>query len=179
MPEERNLHTRALAGANARWQRDKKPVEERFWAKVQKTETCWLWTAFRNKAGYGVFGLEHHVHGQQGKNILAPRQAWILTYGPIPEGQYILHNCDNPSCVRPDHLRLGTLSENTRDMYAKGRGGDRRSLGEDNGNHVLTDRQVDLIRQLYPRLSQEKLADLTGASVSQVRNIIKGRQRSG
>lgn len=176
---ERNLHTRALAGASARWKRDKKPIEERFWEKVEKTENCWLWTAFKNKRGYGVFGLEHHEHGKRPKLILAPRMAWILTNGPIPEGQYILHTCDNPPCVRPDHLRVGTLAENAQDMWNKGRGRPVPHSGEENGNHKLTDEQVKMIRASYPVLPISRLAVLCGVSESQVRNIVKGRQRSG
>jgi len=174
---ERNLHTRALAGASARWKRDKRPIPERFWEKVQKTENCWLWTAFRNRNGYGVFGLEHRKHGDRAKLILAPRMSWTLTNGPIPDGQYVLHNCDNPACVRPDHLRLGSLSENSQDMWDKGRAGDRTSYGEDNGNSRLTDEQVKMIRASYPVLPISRLAVLCGVSESQIRNIVKGRQR--
>jgi len=174
---EHNLHTRALAGAHARWA-NKQSIEDRFWSKVKKTEGCWIWTAFKNKGGYGVFGVAHSQSGGPSQLMLAPRMAWTLTNGEIPEGQYVLHSCDNPSCVNPDHLRLGSLAENAQEMWSKRRGRPPPPLfGEDNANHRLTDEQVRLIRSSYPILSQAKLATLTGASESQIRNILKGRQR--
>ena len=88
----------------------------RFWAKVRKTDGCWLWTAgtFARRYGYGQFGLNGHPHK-------AHRLAWEFTNGPIPEGLSVLHHCDNPPCVNPAHLFLGTRGDNTRDMMMKGR----------------------------------------------------------
>ena len=93
--------------------------EARFWAKVQKTDSCWLWTAAKNRFGYGRFMLN-------GKVVRAHRVAWTLAYGQIPEGAgfhgtCVLHLCDNPMCVNPSHLVLGTQGENCRDMASKGR----------------------------------------------------------
>jgi hypothetical protein len=86
----------------------------RFWIKVNKTDTCWLWTAATLSCGYGSFGLNGRQHG-------AHRIAYTLTYGNIPEGMYICHACDVRNCVRPDHLWAGTQKDNIQDCIAKGR----------------------------------------------------------
>lgn len=96
----------------------RRPEAERFWEKVKKTPSCWLWTG-AHKDGrwpYGVLG-----GGASRVPKLAHRVSWELHHGPIPDGMNVLHKCDNPPCVRPDHLFLGTLSDNTQDMVAKGR----------------------------------------------------------
>jgi hypothetical protein len=87
---------------------------ERFWSKVDKSGECWLWTAYRDHSGYGIFGLN-------GRNQRAPRVAYELLVGPIPQGMYILHSCDNPPCVNPSHLRVGTNLENVQDKMNRGR----------------------------------------------------------
>ncbi|NUQ92859.1 MAG: HNH endonuclease [Gemmatimonadaceae bacterium] len=90
-------------------------VATRFWQKVEKTETCWLWTGARYSATrYGQVILPGRV--VRG----AHRVAWELTHGPIPDGLFVCHRCDNKQCVRPDHLFLGTPKDNTHDMIAKG-----------------------------------------------------------
>lgn len=94
------------------------PVEERFWTKVQKTDGCWVWTSVLNEKGYGI--LVDTVDGKQ-KRLRAHRLVWKMSYGSIPEGMQVCHECDNPSCVRPDHLFLGTNKENTQDKVNKGR----------------------------------------------------------
>lgn len=88
---------------------DRIPLEERFWARVQKTETCWLWTGATSQ-GYGVIS----VGGYKGKNLMAHRVAYELTKGPIPEGLVIDHLCRAPRCVNPDHLEAVTTGDNVR-----------------------------------------------------------------
>ena len=93
-----------------------RPAEIRFWEKVNKTDTCWLWTAQRTTGGYGVFRIRNPR-----AQTTAHRVAWEMAHGPIPDGLNVCHHCDTPSCVRPDHLFLGTQRENLRDMTVKGR----------------------------------------------------------
>lgn len=92
-------------------------TEQRFWAKVNKTDSCWLWTAYRNRKGYGEFGMGGH----RGRMYLAHRVSWEMANGTIPDGMYVCHACDVPACVNPSHLWLGTATDNNRDMFAKGR----------------------------------------------------------
>jgi len=92
-------------------------IYERFWDKVAVAaddEGCWEWTASTNKLGYGWFGAHRKTH-------LAHRVSWELNVGPIPEGSHVLHRCDNPPCIRPGHLFLGTDADNMADMVAKRR----------------------------------------------------------
>ncbi len=83
-------------------------LAERFWAKVQKTNTCWLWLG-STRAGYGRMWFK-----AKGKKFSrsAPRLAWELTAGPIPQQIVVLHRCDNKLCVRPSHLFIGTQRDN-------------------------------------------------------------------
>ncbi len=109
----------------------------RFWLKVEKTDTCWLWTDKHNRGGYGwvYAGKSFHTN-------LAHRISYILTNGPIPKNLHVLHHCDNPPCVNPAHLFLGTQADNNRDMYAKGRAARISARGERSPRARLTSTQV-------------------------------------
>jgi len=89
------------------------PLAERFWAKVCKSEHCWLWQG-PTDGRYGEIWYN-------GAKCRAHRITWELVNGPIPEGLLVCHTCDTPSCVRPDHLFLGTMSDNILDASRKGR----------------------------------------------------------
>ena len=115
-------------------------TERRFWAKVHKTDKCWEWTACKNSTGYGQIRID-------GQAVLAHRLSWEMAHGQeIPPNMYICHSCDNPGCVRPDHLFLGTPSENLYDSSSKDRNHPHR--GEDNIWAKLTNAQVIEIRDL-------------------------------
>lgn len=101
-------------------------LEERFWSKVKRggTDACWEWQASKARGGYGQVWCD-------GRMRLAHRIVWVLTNGSIPAGLYVLHRCDNPPCVNPKHLFLGTQADNMADMQEKGRRVDH--YGDENG----------------------------------------------
>ena len=121
------------------------PVAE-FWRRVNKTETCWLW-----------FTGDRGSFWDQTRIWAATHYAWMLEYGPVPKGLFVLHSCDVPACVRVSHLFLGTQKDNVRDAVKKGRLG----VGEKNGSASTTWETVDMIRAYHaahPELSLDKLA---------------------
>lgn len=90
------------------------PWEVRFWLCVEKTGDCWWWRGYTEGAGYGAIRIN-------GRRESAHRVSWIMSNGPIRSNLWVLHKCDNPLCVNPDHLFLGTCADNVRDMISKGR----------------------------------------------------------
>jgi hypothetical protein len=145
---------------------------KRFWAKVRKTETCWLWTAATFKDGYGQVRP-----GGSATCIYAHRASWILHFSSIPEALWVLHTCDNPGCVNPGHLWLGTAANNTADMHAKGRNGDTAIYGEAHFNHKLTWAKVKDARARYSQggVTQRELAKCFGVSHTAMRFCLLNR----
>ena len=166
--------------------RQARQLEERFWAKVDKSGECWLWTDALRPDGYGYL---QRVGGRGGRTYLAHRASYEIAYGPIPDGLHVCHHCDNPPCVRPDHLFLGTDLDNIRDMIRKGRGryvrGDlngtrkhpeTRPRGSRNAQSRLTESDVPIIRSLLAKgIRQVDIAAQFGIS-HQVVSTIKLRQ---
>jgi len=114
--------------------------EERFWLVVRKTETCWLWEGTRNQKGYGRFWINGRLES-------AHRFSSMMAHGPIlPDKPHVLHHCDNPPCVRPDHLWRGTNLENAQDKARKKRARSRYQSGECNRIAKLTRLKVAQIR---------------------------------
>src|SRR5215207_4914988 len=132
------------------------PAAERFWKHVRKTPTCWVWTGGAARNGYGVFRDDRSRH------VAAHRFSYELHYGPFNLSLSELHRCDNPPCVRPDHLFLGTYADNAQDMKAK----DRHTRGERFATVKLNTDQVREIRARYSAggISQRQLAAEYGVS---------------
>lgn len=146
---------------------------ERFWFKVEKTESCWIWTAYRNRHGYGGINTGH----KPCRMVLASRASWMIHFGPIPKGMDVCHDCpggDNPSCVRPDHLWIGDEKANMSDASKKGRLSYPRAKGEASSHHVLTQIDADEIRRLWDVMPHIKLASMFGISYTHAWRIHRG-----
>jgi len=160
----------ALQSPPANWQMAS--LEDRFWSRVVQTPDCWLWIGTANAAGYG--SLRHNNVRRQATAV-----AWFLAFGEYPsKGLWVLHKCDNPRCVRSDHLFLGTPTENMRDMDAKGRARRPVLAGENNPRARLTWADVREIRQRFmaPRHGlRASLAREFGVSAQLIGMISKGQ----
>lgn len=149
-------------------------IQRRFWVKVEKTDSCWLWTA-ATASGYGRFKIG-------GQAYLAHRLVYEWLVGPIPNDYFVCHKCDTPACVNPDHLFAGTRSDNMKDAYRKGR----LSLdlnrcilyGEDCPTSYLTENQVRDMRQIYAQgdISQRAIGRQFGISESHAHAILRRKK---
>jgi hypothetical protein len=156
-------------------------VTQRFWSYVNKSGDCWLWMGAKQASGHGVMSIGKRGH------VRVHRFSWQIHKGEIPSGLCVCHHCDIPNCVNPDHLFLGTLSENIRDMLRK-----RRHIkGEQSHNAKLTEEAVRAIRRDYvPRAkgmhrgiwknkgatlpgSTEDLARKYGVNAMQIERVVK------
>jgi hypothetical protein len=116
-------------------------IDARFWSRVavRQPSDCWEWTGCRTALGYGRFGIGKRV-------VKAHRRAWELVNGAIPDGLWVLHKCDNPPCVNPSHLWLGTDAENQHDMSAKGRNHNTRKSRCPKGHEYSAENTLTTVR---------------------------------
>lgn len=134
-------------------------IQSRFWSKVDKSGECWEWRAHARK-GYGSIKVN-------GKAMYAHRLSWEMQNGSIPDGLKVLHRCDNPLCVNPAHLFIGTQKDNMEDRESKGRGADRR--GNKNGRSKIPAESIPAIMASTESLSG--LAARYGVSKTAIRYI--------
>ncbi len=142
-------------------------INERFWNKVTKTHSCWEWNGYTKRDGYGRI-YSHQIGSgktRTSKNITAHRFSWKLHYGTIPDGKCVCHHCDNRGCVRPNHLFLGSQSDNLIDALKKGRA----------PNMKLCELDVEIMRMLEG-VTLKQIADFWDISTSQVWNIVNRKQ---
>lgn len=147
-------------------------VLRRFWEKIHvKPGECWDWIGAIISNGYGSFWPT------SAKSVLVHRYMFYLVYGEIPDEYCVLHTCDNRACINPDHLWLGTYTDNNRDAVAKGR--HRGPSGETHPKAKLTIADVRLIRRLEGKVSARELAEDFGINRSGIYKIWKGETWRG
>lgn len=138
---------------------------KRFWSKITKTTSCWIFNGCQSEKGYGLFRFD-------GKSQRAHRVAWMLTQGKIPKNKLIMHKCDNPPCVNPKHLTIGTPRENSSDMVSKMR----QCYGEKKAKK-LTREKVIKIKTLvrFGTLPHKEIAQMFGISKKYIWAIASGK----
>lgn len=141
--------------------------KERFWAKVRKTPSCWLWTAAVHGEGYGIFWIR--LQGNR-RSDRAHRVSWMISHRRlIPKGKIIRHTCDNRLCVRPSHLKLGSYQDNSIDSQQRGRN----TAGERSWFSRLTNAKVKSIRKAYGEgMSMVALARTYGVARTTIRRVV-------
>lgn len=148
-----------------------KTIEQRFWEKVdvRGDDECWLWKAYKNKAGYGKIQLN------KSKNDYAHRVSYKLANGKIEDGLSVLHSCDNPSCVNPKHLRTGTQKDNVGDSVSRKRHVGFFLYGEKAPNVKLNEKQVQKIKILKDCFLSGTVGVMFGVSRQNINDIWSNR----
>lgn len=148
-------------------------TEERFFSKVDKdiSNGCWLWTGGMDTSGYGVFYYEGKLHR-------AHRVSLILAEVEVGD-LLVCHKCDIRNCVNPDHLFLGTQSDNIQDMVKKGRQNIGLRDNEHNGHTKIPNQDIILIREMYAskNYTQKQLAIQFGLAQTHISRIVRGKAR--
>jgi DNA-binding XRE family transcriptional regulator len=141
---------------------------DEFWAHVKRADGCWLWTGNFDSHGYGSLQYE-------GQKVGAHRVAWELTHGVIPADMCVCHRCDNPKCVNPEHLWLGTKSENALDRHVKGRSRGPEGIRQHDARLNL--QKAEDIRAAYAtrRYTQRALGVRYGVAQQSIGKIVNGR----
>ncbi len=148
------------------------PLEERFWPRVEKSDYCWLWMGPRQLSGHGLIGKG----GRSGGMFGAHRVSWMLANGPIPSGMCVCHSCDNPPCVNPAHLFLGTQADNLADMRRKNRHGKFNHRSAMEKVSVLSMESASAIRSLGSEgVPSAEIARIYGISQAHARRVIIGK----
>lgn len=143
----------------------------RFWSKVDRSGQCWEWTAARNPAGYGQFRVA--LLGSKTQMQQAHRVAWVMACSDIPKGLHVCHHCDNPGCVRPEHLFLGTDADNCADMIRKGR--KHIAVGAEHPRSKLSEAQVrEILAMRRLGIPLREIAAIFGVSNQLVSAIATG-----
>lgn len=149
------------------WRRETDRDAQLFDRTVVTDGGCWEWQGYRSRKGYG----EIKVDGRMEK---AHRQAFLLRRGPIPQGMHVLHRCDNPPCVNPDHLFLGTNDDNVADRTAKGRSA--RNVGAAASTAKLTEDDVRQIRRMATLgMTNLEIAEAFPVNDRSISNIIRNK----
>ena len=143
---------------------------QRFWRSVDKQDHsgCWKWKLSTDSKGYGQFKIGSRKNGTR-ERVMAHRFSYMLHFVEIPKGMYVLHRCDNPPCVNPKHLWLGTIADNNKDMIDKGRN----VVGVDMPQSKLNEIDVRLIRALGSLFPHRTLAPVFGVSQATISKIVR------
>jgi hypothetical protein len=146
-----------------------KTFERRFWSRVKKTNSCWIWTGTKNGLGYG------QLH-RGGRSVQAHRAAWEITHGrPVPDGLCVCHNCpdgDNRLCCNPEHMFLGTKTENNADRNRKGR----QVQGERHLSAKLTPEKIrEATRLRSEGLTFVQLGERYGVAATNISRAVQGK----
>lgn len=137
-------------------------LEQRFWRSVDTSGDCWMWTGAKSFSGYG------HLTSNN-RRVLAHRVSYEINVSPIPDGMVICHSCDVPSCVNPAHLFVGTVADNNRDMWSKGRG---RGLDPHNGK-LTDDQRREAVARVTAGETKTAVAKSLGVTRQAINHLVK------